>query len=423
MKRKIGLILTILALSLLIFTLSISAIEYDDFTKNGTNGEAPIFVFIGYAIDEVNNSICVEYNINRDALDAYEAANNKEIKFGVVASAAERFANGAPLDPKTALPVDEKIHTIFVHNNKESSRISIRLTNIPEEYMDEEICLCLFIFDNGNVKYISGESSESAPEKVTYEQYAGPSEIQIANGVVFSTEKPENTMAWDRERQMGISASEYGTPVIDANTYTSSKLSSVLSGAKTIAGNGILGMIVKGIYPNASRFMAHYLKNTGADMTVDMGTGSSGFFKSGAGTITHRTERVNQALRAAEALAKEGKSISIYQQTEIVNHFGGTEDWYLAVGSYFTCIEMHELTVKVNADGTKTYSAKLKYSMADFYNWNENNWSTIPVVDVSQRDLHQLHRTKQAKEFETTGSITYSISWTEGQDASSLSYK
>ena len=60
--------MTILALSLLIFTLSVSAIEYDDFTKNGTNGEAPIFVFLGYAIDEVNSSICVEYNINRDAL-------------------------------------------------------------------------------------------------------------------------------------------------------------------------------------------------------------------------------------------------------------------------------------------------------------------------------------------------------------------
>ena len=95
----------------------------------------------------------------------------------------------------------------------------------------------------------------------------------------------------------------------------------------------------------------------------------------------------------------------------------------MAVGSYFTCIEMHELTVTVNADGTKSYSAKLKYSMADFYNWNENSWSTIPIVDVSQRDLHQLHRTKQAKEFETTGSITYSITWTEGQDASALSFK
>ena len=423
MKRKISLLLTILALSLLIFTISVSAIEYNDFTQKGTNGEEPIFVFLGYAVDEANGSICVEYNINRDALDAYEASNNKELKYGVVACSAERMTSGAPLDPKTAMPIGDKIYTTFVHNKKDISRVSIRLTGIPAEYMDAQVCLCLFIFDNGTVKYITGETSVTQPEKVTYDQFAGPTEIKIENGVVFSTVKPDNTMAWDRERQMGISAQEYGTPVIDADTYTSSKMSSVLSGAKTIAGNGLMGYAVKAVYPNASRFMKHYLENTGTNMTVDMGTGSSGFFKSGAGTIAHRTTRVNQALDAAEALAKEGKSISIYQQTEIVNHFSDTEDWYLAVGSYFTCIEMHELTVKVNADGTKTYSAKLKYSMADFYNWNENSWSTIPIVDVSQRDLHQLHRTKQAKEFETTGSVTYSITWTEGQDASTLSYK
>ena len=118
--------------------------------------------------------------------------------------------------------------------------------------------------------------------------------------------------------------------------------------------------------------------------------------------------------------SRTSEDAKIYQQGEIVNHFGGTEDWYLAVGSYFTCIEMHNVTVKVNADGTKTYSAQLKYTVADFYNWNENSWSTIPIVDVSQRDLHQLHRVGQAKEFLSVGEKEYVISWTKGQTAEQI---
>lgn len=429
MKRKALLFLTVLAFSVCFLVIAVNAGDiYSDFTQNGVNGESPLFSLRGYSANEISGGVCVEYDVNIDAIKAYESATGKKLGYGVVISRVSNLIDGKPLDANgNVVAVDtSKVYKVELSKH-ENARITLILNGISADKYNEKLVMALYTNAGSGVKYVTEEKSTDAPTEVSYNSILNPvvwpEEYKINDQLIFSVNKPDKTIAWDRERQMGISAEEYGTPVIDANTYTSSKMKSVLNGAKTIAGNGVMGWIVKGVYPNASRFMAHYLENTGTDMTVDMGTGSNGFFKSGSGTIGHRTARVNEALRAAEFLARDGEAISIYQQGEIVNHFGGTEDWYLAVGSYFTCIEMHEVTVTENADGTKSYSAKLKYSIADFYNWNENSWSTIPIVDVSQRDLHQLHRTKQAKEFETTGSVTYSITWTEGQDASSLSFK
>ncbi len=385
----------------------------------------PIFTFYGYAIYEEGTSFYVNYTVDLDALDEYEKTNGIKLDYGLVGAYVGYLNGGAPLDPETGKPVDisstgKRIFHHSIHSFGEPN-IDLALTNIDKSEYDEEFYICLFVFDGKEVKYLTSDSFTSKPDPVSYAMVRGPIDTTV-NGVNYTMEKPESTIADNRQTQMEASASEYGTPVIDANTYTSDKMSEVLSDAKTIAGSGFMGMMIKGMYPNASRFMAHYLENTGTDMTIDMGTGSSGFFKSGSGTIAHRTNRVNEAMRAAEALAKEGETISIYQAVEQVNHFDGTEDWYLAVGSYFTCIEMHNVTVTVNADGTRTYSAQVKYTVTDFYNWNENNWSEIPIIGVTQRDLHQLHRTKQAKEFQSVGSTTYSITWAEGQDASTLKF-
>ena len=426
MKRLLITFSTILVI-LLCLTIGIGASDiYSDYTKEGVNGEAPLFNFLGYAIDLETNDICVNYNVDIDAVNAYEKQIGKTVSYGVVVGHKSNLNGTTPLDSKGNPTGDNANKVITIKLSKNIAILSVIIKGIKDEKQAEEFLLCMYVLEEGGVKYVADTTTETSPDPVSYEKIRGPIEVVYKEGgdtIIFSYEVPENTMAADRNKQMNRSEAEYGTPVIDANTYTDSKLKDVLSDAKTIAGNGLLGLAVKLAFPNASEFMAHYLKNTGADKIIDMGTGSKGFFKSGAGTIAHRTTRVNQALRAAEALAREGQSVSIYQQMEIVNHFGGTEDWYLAVGSYFTCIEMHNVTVTVNADGTKTYSAQLTYKVADYYNWNENSWSTIPIVDVSQRDLHQLHRTKQAKEFESTGSKTYSLTWTEGQDASTLSYK
>ncbi|MBO5313071.1 MAG: hypothetical protein J6B29_03800 [Clostridia bacterium] len=428
MKKRALIFFSILLLSACLFALSLSAeeIRYSDFAKQGANGEDALFGFLGYSINDDGDSICAEYSIDKEALCAYESSVGKQLRFGALAVNKKVLDGRAPLDSETGKPMDisssGKSMAIYTELRRDVSRMYIIVTGVTQEYYNSEIYLCMYIYDGSTVKYLTGESSTIMPDSVSMAELNLPTDVTVDN-VYFTTQKPSSTIAYDREKQMKESKLEYGTPVVDASTYTDSKMSSVLSGAKTIAGNGFLGLIVKGMFPNASRFMAHYLENTGTDMIINMGTGTNGFFKSGSGTLAHRESRVNQALRACEALAREGKSISVYQGTEQVNHFGDTEDWYLAVGSYFTCIEMNDVTVTVNSDGTRSFSAQLTYNVTDYYNWNENSWSTIPIVNVSQRDLHQLHRTKQAMEFESSGSVTYSITWTEGQDASSLSFK
>lgn len=196
----------------------------------------------------------------------------------------------------------------------------------------------------------------------------------------------------------------------DTGTYqTDSQLKETINDSKLIT-NGLTALF----YPNASSFMKHYLTASGADYTINM---ASNKFFSSSETKAHRITRINQAMRAAEMLAVEGGSVNVYQKTEQVNHFSNSaDDWRLSVGSYFTCINMLDVTVNVGADGKKTYSAKVEYNVTDFYNWDTNNHNR-QVKDLlpSPHDLHELHKAGKAQEFVSKGTVTYNVTWTEGQ--------
>ena len=83
MKRKILLLLAAMLLSACFFAIAVSASDiYSDFTKSGANGENPVFNLRGYALNEAGGSICVESDVDVEALEAYESAtgkNNKEV--------------------------------------------------------------------------------------------------------------------------------------------------------------------------------------------------------------------------------------------------------------------------------------------------------------------------------------------------------
>ena len=239
----------------------------------------------------------------------------------------------------------------------------------------------------------------------------------VIDKVTFSLFDPISTIAWDRQRQMNNSKADYNT----GTSHTESQINQTKSDT-----NLITNFITSLAYPNASSFMKHYLKGTGADYEIKMT--SSGFFKSSY-TKEHRITRITQAMRAAEALAVEGGSVDIYQQGEIVNAFPNTtegklDDWYLSVGSYFTCINMLGVTVNVAQDGTKTYSATVEYNVVDFYNWDPNNpYRQFKDLLPSPQDLHELHKAGIAQEFISSGVVKYSITWTEGQNADKITLK
>lgn len=249
----------------------------------------------------------------------------------------------------------------------------------------------------------SEETSEETSEKDTNLD-TPPQEI-LGSGN-FSTITKTNP-AYDRLRQMEASSAVYNK----GSTYQESELNKAKSSAQTIALGGSLIS-----YKNASALINHYLSGTGNDFNIDVSV-----FMQDQTALNNRNSDINKALRACEVLAREGESITVWQVEESIFH-NLSGDWKYALGSYFSSIEVQDLT----CDGT-TYTATLIYKVTDFYNWDENDDNAVftgtvgyIVGDVSPKDLHQLHRAGMAKEFLSYGEISYEISWTKGQTSTQI---
>ncbi len=235
----------------------------------------------------------------------------------------------------------------------------------------------------------SSEIIDTPPEKIT----------EIGN---FSTVSG-TVESYDRLRQMSLSAAVYNI----GSVYTDTELSSVRSSAGKIVLGGSL------TYRNAAKLMKHYLDGSGENFIIDMIS-----FLSDQTTLQNRNADIEKALRAAEILVYEGESVDIYQMQESIFH-NLSGDWKYALGSYFTSIEMNNVTFN-----GEIYTATLKYKAIDFYNWDEGNSSAVftgtianIVGDISPKDLHQLHKAGMAQEFLSVGEITYELSWRLGDNA------
>ena len=406
-----------LVLLLCLSLLSPIVVHADNGEVTGEKSDA--FDFLGYSFCEYADGFSLNYRVNSDFFENYEKQTGKKLEYGIVAASKSELNGLLPLVTSSGDVTSDKVKKSILS----AGDIFISASDLN---LDNELYLCGYIYDGQDVKYLSGNEISHTPTAVLYSSlkaeipnhtkqvYDKTIKSYTINGVNFSTKMPLSTIANDRQKQYNNSMADYGK----GSGYTESELDKAESGTSAIT--NILTSI---IFPNASSFMKHFLSNTGDDYIIDMGTGSKGFFKS-SDTKNHRITRVDQALRAAEALACEGVSIDIFQTTEQVNHFSDNkEDWYLSVGSYFTCITMTDLTLTIGEDGIKTYACNLIYEVTDFYNWNENDGSTVSILSISPKDLHNLHKAGRAKEFNSHGTATYKLTWTEGQSASTLSFK
>ena len=261
---------------------------------------------------------------------------------------------------------------------------------------------------------IESEASES--ESTSDSESSVESSEESSSEVVVITEEDGFSSAItrvgksdDRMKQMAWSNTIYGKGA--ASGYDASNLSSIKSSAKFIATGGSLVS-----YKNASAFMKHYLSNTGEDYIIDMES-----FLEDENALYTRNAELNRALRACEKLAVVGEEINVYQEEELVHH-NLQGDWHYAIGSYFTAIEITNLT-----STGKVYTATFTYKVTDFYNWDEAKSDAIfsgflgtLTKNVSPKDLAQLHRNGEAKDFLSRGEISYTVPWTEGQTVSQI---
>ena len=134
--------------------------------------------------------------------------------------------------------------------------------------------------------------------------------------------------------------------------------------------------------------------------------------------LENRNNDLNNALYACEVLAMQGQSLSFNSQIENLYH-NLTGDFWYGMGSYFTRIEITDLTMSYNKNGDVVYKANIKYIVEDFYNFDPADTSDL-FPGISPNELHQLHKAGLAKEFLTHGEKTYKLTWTEGQRVEDL---
>lgn len=206
----------------------------------------------------------------------------------------------------------------------------------------------------------------------------------------------------DRLKQMRNSKAVFNT----GSKYTPDEL-------KNTKLQAIIISSAKIFFPNASDFMDHYLNGAGENYELDVEN-----FLEDKTAKENMLKDLNAALRAAENMAVDGEKITIYQNEESLYH-NLTGDWKYSVGSYFASVELYDVK-ETTFLGVACYTAKFKYVVQDFYNWDENDTNNVSITSVSPADLHQLHVNGDAQEFLTYGEEEYQIKWAKGAEAASL---
>ena len=288
-------------------------------------------------------------------------------------------------------------------SSKESQSSSVESSSEPESSVVETSS------EESSAESSTESSEESSSEISSTENESSSVVVVVTESGNFSSAITKVKNADDRMKQMAWSNTVYGKGA--ASGYDSNKLSSIRSSANLIAMGGALVN-----YKNASALMSHYLANTGEDYIINMNE-----FLSDENALSTRNAELNKALRACEVLAVQGETINVYQKEEIVHH-NLQGDWHYAIGSYFTAIEVTDLTTT-----GKVYTATFTYKIADFYNWDESISSAVfsgmlgsLTKNVSPKDFAQLHRDGQAKDFLSKGEISYTVSWAKGQTVSEI---
>ena len=129
----------------------------------------PIFYSYGYSVREDGGAIAHKFEVDLDALAAYESYAGAPLVFGTVAAATPNF-EGTPIEivDGAVVGTSDRVSVKTLSGNGYVF-IEDRISNIPEFAYDTEVVLCPFVYDGKSISYINVNSnSGEAFETVSY---------------------------------------------------------------------------------------------------------------------------------------------------------------------------------------------------------------------------------------------------------------
>ena len=358
---------------------------------------------IGYSAS--NTSIVGTYNISSQALKEYAKLNSLKLNYGfIVASKKNIESYGNPMNPETGYVGKNMLKYDMLYDS--SMVQDVVISNVKdnegaeESPLDKMLFVSYYVLIGDKVYYIQSDITESYNDFF----YFSFNMIKKSNDSFGGFSTDETELSKDRLNQIESSKYSYNS----GSDLDSKALEDIIKSAQLIS---IGGTVFN--YPNASLMLSHFLSGSGDDynMSFDL------LFKDKI-ALANRNEDLNNALYACEVLALQGQSLSFNQKIESLHH-NLTGDFWYAMGSYFTRIEITDLTLTYNKKGEKVFSVSIKYVVEDFYNFDVADTEDL-FPGISPNELHQLHQAGLAKEFLTHGEKIYNLTWTEGQRVEDL---
>lgn len=428
----------------------------------------PIFIFLGYSATAYNAEtaplveITCGYTVDVDALELLKRVyknNNQTFEYGIVGAVESHVGEGnAPLDSATAEPVivateegDFIVKKVKLNTN-EYAQLNGKLINIDYDNHTTYFYLALYIYDGEKTLYISDDSCRTVPLPISYSMLADG--VEDENGGNHD-DVTMNNVSFGDITYSTVEGTQPDAERIDLITNSGAAYKSKeatadsASDENTIASIGGLGSWV-GTVPTANALLEYYLE-LGGDATHYHKLNIETLINESSAAKSSWQQSINNILRAAELMAIEGERVNIDQTAETAvslpssnSLWSNNRDWYLTFidGEYHTDTDLDDLSFEYVAqrngnydlvDGkyvrvengkgsyVKKFTATIKYVVIDYYSFYEyrdsKSTSSFLLWGPTKKELAQLHLDGNALDFLIESSITYSVTWTEGQRA------
>ncbi len=133
-----------------------------------TPNHQPIIKALGYSTSEVGAySISSKYVINRDSLRDYIDINGSSLEIGVTVGLRSVLGQSTPLNESGATNKGAMKKNLTGDSSVVTETI---IKGIPEDCLDDNYIICIYIIDNGTVNYVQNNATVENPSGVNYNE-------------------------------------------------------------------------------------------------------------------------------------------------------------------------------------------------------------------------------------------------------------